>query len=77
MFRIGEKVICVDDGINKAISACLVLNKIYTISKVSYSDNTCKIEEKQFIRFSRNRFKSLNQIRKEKIEKICLRLETE
>ena len=75
MFKIGDKVICIDSGINDVISACLKLNKIYTISKIPIYGNTCNIEEKEYIRFSKDRFKSISQIRKEKIDKICSRLE--
>jgi hypothetical protein len=76
MFKVGEKVVPIDDGLNKVYSGGLKLNKVYIISKISNCGNLCHLKEKYYFRFSKDRFKSLTQIRKEKIEKICSRLDT-
>ena len=73
MFNIGDKIVCID---NTKIDDVLKLNVIYTVSKIdNYDFDHIKIKEFGAGWISINRFMSLSEIRKQKIniikERIC------
>jgi predicted component of type VI protein secretion system len=70
MFKVGDKVICIDnDNYDE-----LVLYKTYTI-KVKF-DQTVQLKEFNASLIYIFRFKLLSDFRKQKIKRICSRLET-
>ena len=78
MFKPGEKVICID---NTYYKDCLTINKIYI---VKFSSECCDfdyinrlyievLDGTNVIGANSDRFISLKEIRKQKLEKICLK----
>ena len=73
MFNIGDKIVCID---NRKLDWILKLNVVYTVSEIdNYEFNHIKIKELGVGWFYNNRFMSLSEIRKQKInnikERIC------
>ena len=68
MFKVGDKVVCIDDENYYE----LILYKTYTI-KIKML-NSVVLEEFNDLIYN-NRFILLTEYRKQKIKKICLRLE--
>ena len=75
MFKVGDKIVCINSD---CYYKDLKLNKIYTVFEYhpnnDYSGPTIQLYNMNNIYYC-HRFKTMTQIRKEKIEKICLRLE--
>ena len=78
MFKVGDVVVCIDNGDNVGIT----LYKKYTIAEVHIIlDNSCWVSViSNFNRldsYFAYRFINLSEYRKNKIKKICSKLETE
>jgi len=72
MFKPGEKLVCIS---NKYEERRLILNKIYTFKecdriKDRILDNNIILEESNII-WRKDRFISLKEYRKQKLQKIC------
>jgi len=80
MFKVGDKVVCINNGLVEGVytdkSYCLTMYKTYIVV-LEKSDTTISIMNDQNLQqpFSNNRFKLLSDFRKQKIEKICSKLE--
>jgi len=75
MFKVGDKVVCINDG---DLYKELKINKIYIIkridkSEVSFISDTFLLENMSSSYYS-YRFKLLFDFRKQKIKKICSKL---
>ncbi len=84
MFKVGDKVVCIDDSVVKGtlIPIHLTLYKTYTVLKYNdfylHRDDCIHIiddNHQNKIYFS-NKFISLTEYRRLKLEKICSRLVT-
>jgi len=73
MFKPGDKVVCVSNKLVHDIIK-LPLNVIFTVDSVlTFNDIT--LMESNIIPFDSNRFVSLKEYRKLKLEKLCLNQE--
>jgi hypothetical protein len=74
MFKIGDKVVCIKEPIDNSL---IVYGNVYTIECVLPSSNYFILEfiEIKYTRFSSERFISLIELRKNKINKLkeCLK----
>jgi ribosomal protein S13 len=69
MFKVGDKVICVD------VHRRLTKDKLYEILYIIRNKIFVKDDSGEFIDFDINRFKSIAEYRKIKLQKICSKLE--
>jgi hypothetical protein len=82
MFKVGDKVVCIDDSpihsVDKLlVHSCLTLNKTYEVKDIVdgrylYLSNDCGATRT----YAFSRFRPLTECRQEKIKKICSNLET-
>lgn len=83
MFKVGDKVVCVRNGsldeINNLFgdkSFCLTLHKTYTVVDIKDVSTISIINDNDYYQsFNNVRFISLLDFRKQKLEKICSKLE--
>lgn len=73
MFRVGEKIVCIKNG-GKEFTGILN-DKTYIVRNMSLLGNQVALVEIPNRTFYNYRFRTLAQIRKQKIDKICSRLE--
>jgi len=73
MFKIGDKVVCIDNKFNNIIDADLELYKIYTIRKLypTFKPNVTFLEYSN-VMHDIKRFISIKEYRKLKLEKLNL-----
>jgi len=76
MFKVGDKIVCFDDG---RIDGQYILtkNNVYTVSGMQsfaqWGEDLIIVEGFNSFKFSQKRFVSLKEYRKNKLNKICLK----
>jgi hypothetical protein len=74
MFKVGDKVNCIDNyWYSNDNNFYIDTNKTYTVSYISKS--TMKLRELKDYQYLCDRFILLKDYRKQKLEKLCLKLE--
>ncbi len=73
MFKTGDKVVCINSVVYNDVN--LVLHNTYVICETFNFNGVNIIVDGRKIALSGDRFKLLSDFRKQKIEKICSKLE--
>ena len=70
LYRVGDKVLCINDNFFKKDLGNLKKNTIYTVYGIHTYDGGLRIKELGNVPYLRHRFISLNEWRKKKLKKI-------
>ena len=80
MFKIGDKVVCINDkGVNKTdnpfssnLKLEVIKNDTYTIKSIYTTYDTCRVELYELMElYYADRFISLKEYRKQKLNRLC------